>query len=97
MARSYWKAPFVDAYLVRKVEKALASDRPHDQVIKVWSRRSTILPEWVGLAFEVHNGRRFDLVRISEEMVGHKLGEFSLTRKQNVWEDKRNKKSQKRR
>ena len=80
MARSYWKAPFVDAYVVRKVEKALTAERPHDQIIKVWSRRSTILPEWVGLAFEVHNGRRFDLVRISEEMVGHKLGEFAATR-----------------
>ena len=96
MARSYWKAPFVESYVIKKVERAL-NENKRDVAIRVWSRRSTILPEWVGLIFEVHNGKRFDIVRVSEDMVGHKLGEFSLTRKQNVWEDKKGRKSQKRR
>jgi len=78
MARSLKKGPFVDVSLLKKVEKAVAenSKRP----IKTWSRRSMILPDMVGLTLTVHNGRQHIPVLISEEMVGHKLGEFSPTR-----------------
>ena len=78
MARSVKKGPFVDAYLIKKVETAQTSNdkRP----IKTWSRRSTILPEFIGLTIAVHNGRQHVPVFITENMVGHKLGEFSLTR-----------------
>jgi small subunit ribosomal protein S19 len=78
MPRSLKKGPFVDSHLIRKVEAATANnDR---RVIKTWSRRSTILPEMVGLTFAVHNGKKFIPVFVTENMVGHKLGEFSLTR-----------------
>jgi small subunit ribosomal protein S19 len=78
MPRSLKKGPFVDGHLLKKVEAATASnDR---RVIKTWSRRSTILPEMVGLTFAVHNGKKFIPVFVTENMVGHKLGEFSLTR-----------------
>jgi len=78
MPRSLKKGPFLDGHLADKVEKANASqDR---RVIKTWSRRSTILPEMVGLTFAVHNGHKFIPVFVSENMVGHKLGEFSPTR-----------------
>ncbi len=78
MPRSLKKGPFVDDHLLHKVEAAAANnDR---RVIKTWSRRSTILPEMVGLTFAVHNGKKFIPVFITENMVGHKLGEFSLTR-----------------
>ena len=78
MARSVKKGPFVDAHLVRKIETAQATKdkRP----IKTWSRRSTILPDFIGLTVAVHNGRQHIPVYISENMVGHKLGEFSHTR-----------------
>ncbi|MEM9939054.1 MAG: 30S ribosomal protein S19 [Pseudomonadota bacterium] len=78
MSRSVWKGPFVDGYLLKKAEKAHASTKR--EVIKTWSRRSTILPQFVGLNFQVHNGNKFVPVLISEEMVGHKLGEFAPTR-----------------
>ena len=78
MARSVWKGPFFDTYLLKKVEVARNSGR--NQVIQTWSRRSTILPQFVGLTFGVHNGHKFIPVSVSEEMVGHKLGEFSPTR-----------------
>ncbi len=78
MARSVWKGPFVDGYLLKKAEKAGASGRK--QVIRTWSRRSTILPQFVGLTFGVYNGRKFVPVLVTENMVGHKLGEFSPTR-----------------
>ena len=78
MVRSVWKGPFVEASLLKKADVARASGR-HD-VIKIWSRRSTILPQFVGLTFGVYNGRKFIPVNVSEEMVGHKLGEFSPTR-----------------
>ena len=78
MARSVWKGPFVDGSLIKKVEKA--SQTVRSEVIKTWSRRSTILPQFVGLTFGVYNGRKFIPVNVSEEMVGHKLGEFSPTR-----------------
>jgi len=78
MARSVWKGPFVDGYLLKKAETAQSSGRR--EVIKTWSRRSTILPQFVGLTFGVHNGRKHVPVLVSEEMVGHKLGEFAPTR-----------------
>lgn len=78
MARSIKKGPFVDAHLLKKVESVRATNdkRP----VKTWSRRSTVLPEFVGLTIAVHNGKQHIPVYISENMVGHKLGEFSLTR-----------------
>jgi small subunit ribosomal protein S19 len=78
VARSLWKGPFVDGYLLKKAEAARASGR--NQAIKTWSRRSTILPQFVGLTFQVHNGNKFIPVSVSEEMVGHKFGEFAPTR-----------------
>lgn len=78
MARSVKKGPFVDAHLLNKVEKVI--ETKDKRPIKTWSRRSTILPEFVGLTIAVHNGRQHVPVYISENMVGHKLGEFSLTR-----------------
>ena len=78
MARSVWKGPFVDGYLLKKAEASRQSGR--HEVIKIWSRRSTILPQFVGLTFGVYNGKKFIPVNVTEEMVGHKLGEFSPTR-----------------
>ena len=78
MTRSVWKGPFVDGYILKKAEAARASGRK--DVIKTWSRRSTILPQFVGVTFGVYNGHKHIPVLISEEMVGHKLGEFALTR-----------------
>lgn len=78
MARSIKKGPFVDGHLLKKIEAVRATNdkRP----VKTWSRRSTILPEFVGLTIAVHNGKQHIPVYVSENMVGHKLGEFSLTR-----------------
>ncbi len=78
MARSIKKGPFVDAHLLKKIETVRATNdkRP----IKTWSRRSTVLPEFVGLTIAVHNGKLHIPVYVSENMVGHKLGEFSMTR-----------------
>ena len=78
MARSLKKGPYVDPKLLKKVEATMASRKK--QVIKTWSRRSTITPDFVGLTFAVHNGNKFIPVFISENMVGHKLGEFAPTR-----------------
>jgi len=78
VARSVWKGPFVDSYLLKKAEVARASGR--NDVIKTWSRRSTILPQFVGLTFGVYNGKKFIPVLVTENMVGHKMGEFSPTR-----------------
>ena len=78
MARSIWKGPFVDGYLLKKAETARGSQRK--EVIKTWSRRSTILPQFVGLTFGVHNGHKFLPVLVTENMVGHKFGEFAPTR-----------------
>ncbi len=78
MPRSVWKGPFVDGYLLKKAEAARASKR--NDVIKTWSRRSTILPQFVGLTFGVHNGKKFIPVLVTEDMIGHKFGEFSPTR-----------------
>ena len=78
MPRSLKKGPFVDDHLMRKV--LIAQEQNNRNIIKTWSRRSTILPEFVGLTFAVHNGKKFIPVFVTEDMVGHKLGEFSLTR-----------------
>ena len=78
MARSVWKGPFVDGYLLNKVEAQRAASK--NQPIKTWSRRSTILPQFVGLTFAVHNGKNFIPVLVTDQMIGHKLGEFAPTR-----------------
>ncbi|MGQ9685879.1 MAG: 30S ribosomal protein S19 [Thiobacillaceae bacterium] len=78
MARSIKKGPFVDGHLLQKVAKAQASG--DKKPIKTWSRRSTVLPDFVGLTIAVHNGKQHIPVYVTENMVGHKLGEFSLTR-----------------
>jgi small subunit ribosomal protein S19 len=78
MSRSVWKGPFVDGYLIKKAEVMIQSGK--NQIIKTWSRRSTIIPKFVGVTFGVHNGHKFIPVLVKEEMVGHKLGEFSPTR-----------------
>jgi small subunit ribosomal protein S19 len=77
MARSIKKGPFVDGHLMKKIEESSGNAK---KVIKTWSRRSTIVPEAVGLTFAVHNGRKFVPVFVTENMVGHKLGEFAPTR-----------------
>ena len=78
MARSVWKGPFVDPSLLKKVEKLKSQAKPTP--IKTWSRKSTIIPEFIGVSFLIYNGKKFIPIKISEEMVGHKLGEFSPTR-----------------
>ncbi|HEX6957644.1 MAG TPA: 30S ribosomal protein S19 [Ferrovibrio sp.] len=78
MTRSVWKGPFVDGYLLKKADKVMSSGRK--EVVKTWSRRSTIMPQFVGLTFGVHNGNKFIPVLVTEEMVGHKFGEFAPTR-----------------
>jgi len=79
MARSLKKGPFVDGYLLKKIEKINESGKK--EVIKTWSRRSTIYPVFIGHTFAVHNGKEFIPVYVTEDMVGHKLGEFVPTRK----------------
>jgi small subunit ribosomal protein S19 len=78
MGRSTKKGPFVDAHLMKKVQATDKSGKK--QVIKTWSRRSTIIPEMVGFTFAIHNGRKFLPIFVTENMVGHKLGEFAATR-----------------
>jgi small subunit ribosomal protein S19 len=78
MSRSVWKGPFVDGYLIKKADKVRESGR--HEVIKTWSRRSTILPQFVGVTFGVYNGKKHIPVLVSEDMIGHKFGEFSPTR-----------------
>jgi len=78
MARSIKKGPFIDGHLLTEIEKAQAENSK--KVIKTWSRRSTVLPEAIGLTFAVHNGRKFVPVFVTEHMVGHKFGEFAPTR-----------------
>ena len=78
MSRSVWKGPFVDPSLLKKVEKLKSQAKPVP--IKTWSRKSTIIPEFIGVSFLIYNGKKFIPIKISEEMVGHKLGEFSPTR-----------------
>tara|TARA_B100000686_G_C16516275_1_gene824769 strand:+ start:551 stop:856 length:306 start_codon:yes stop_codon:yes gene_type:complete len=78
MARAIWKGPFVEESLIKKVEKQ--KDQTNKKPIKTWSRKSTIIPEFVGFSFLIYNGRKFIPLTISEDMVGHKLGEFAPTR-----------------
>ena len=78
MSRSVWKGPFVDPSLIKKVDKL--KEQSNKPPIKTWSRKSTIIPEFVGYSFLIYNGKKFIPIKISEEMVGHKLGEFSPTR-----------------
>ena len=78
MSRAVWKGPFVDEYVLKKAEKARESGR--NEIIKIWSRRSTILPQFVGLTFGVYNGKKHIPVSVSEEMIGQKFGEYSPTR-----------------
>lgn len=81
MTRSVWKGPFVDPHLLKKADKVRESGR--NEVIKTWSRRSTILPQFVGLTFGVYNGKKHVPVSVNEDMIGHKFGEFSPTRTYN--------------
>ena len=78
MSRSVWKGPFVEESLIKKVEKV--KNDPNRKPIKTWSRKSTIIPDFVGSSFLIYNGKKFISITISEDMVGHKLGEFSPTR-----------------
>jgi small subunit ribosomal protein S19 len=78
LSRSVWKGPFIDGYLLKKAEKVRASGR--NEIIRIWSRRSTILPQFVGLTFGVYNGHKHVPVLVTEEMIGMKFGEFSPTR-----------------
>jgi len=80
MPRSIKKGPFVEHYLAKKMAAAAKESNPARRVITTYSRRSTVVPQMVGLTFAIHNGRKFIPVFITEQMVGHKLGEFSLTR-----------------
>ena len=79
MARSVWKGPFVEESLIKKVDKQ--KNQTNRKPIKTWSRKSTIIPDFVGVSFLIYNGKKFIPITISEDMVGHKLGEFSPTRK----------------
>ena len=98
MARAVWKGPFVEESLMKKVDKY--KDDPKKIPIKTWSRKSTILPDFVGVSFQIYNGKKFIPITVSEDMVGHKLGEFAptrtflailqLTKKQNQQQQRRN-------
>ena len=80
MARSLKKGPFVDSHLLKKVEAIASDTNKASKVIKTWSRRSTVVPEFIGITFAVHNGKKFIPVYVTDNMIGHKLGEFSITR-----------------
>jgi len=87
MPRSVWKIPFFDGFLIKKVARFFATPEKERRAIRIWTRRSTILPDFVGAKFEVHNGKIFHSVNISPNMVGHKFGEFSPTRKKPKFPD----------
>lgn len=93
MTRSVWKGPYIHPSLLKKVE--VANENNDRKPIKTWARASTILPTMVGLTFAVHNGNKFIPVLVSEEMIGHKLGEFSLTRTYKGHKKEVNKKAKK--
>ena len=80
MARSLKKGPFVDVSLMKKALAMQDDEKKGNKVIKTWSRRSTIVPEFIGLTFAVHNGKKFIPLYVTDQMIGHKLGEFALTR-----------------
>ena len=84
MSRSKWKGPFTDQYLIKKIEKLTKlkkQGKKQNFVVRTWSRRSNILPNFVGYTFQIHNGQTFKSITVNNDMVGHKLGEFALTRK----------------
>lgn len=87
MPRAIWKGPFVDAFLLKPERLAAAAQR-----LKIWSRRSTVLPEFVGKVFSIHNGQKFINIKVADDMVGHKFGEFAKTRKAPVHKKKDGKK-----
>ena len=78
MARAVWKGPFVEESLIKKVDRQ--KNNPSKKTIKTWSRKSTIIPDFVGISFLIYNGKKFIAITVSEDMVGHKLGEFAPTR-----------------
>ena len=78
MARAVWKGPFVEESLIKKVDKQ--KNDPNKKPIKIWSRRSTIIPDFIGISFLIYNGKKFIAITVSEDMVGHKFGEFAPTR-----------------
>ena len=78
MARAVWKGPFVEESLIKKVDKQ--KNDPNKKPIKIWSRKSTIIPDFVGISFLIYNGKKFIAITVSEDMVGHKFGEFAPTR-----------------
>ncbi len=78
MARSVWKGPFVEESLIKKVDNQ--KNNPNKKPIKTWSRKSTIIPDFIGVSFLIYNGKKFIPITVSEDMVGHKLGEFAPTR-----------------
>jgi small subunit ribosomal protein S19 len=80
MARSLKKGPFVDGHLLKKVSAVANDSSKSNKVIKTWSRRSTVVPEFIGITFAVHNGKKFIPVYVTDNMIGHKLGEFAMTR-----------------
>ena len=82
MARSLWKGPFVDSFILEKSK--LQKNEQSNRKIKIWSRRSMILPEFIDQNFEIHNGKQFIGLQVTEEMVGHKFGEFASTRKKTL-------------
>lgn len=86
MTRSSWKGPFIDVALYKKIQQNVRKNQK--EKIKVWSRGSMIIPTCIGLSFEIYNGKRFTNLYVSEDMVGHKFGEFALTRKIHKYKDK---------
>ncbi len=80
MSRSLKKGPFIDGHLLKKVNAIQGENNKSGKVIKTWSRRSTIVPEFIGITFAVHNGKKFIPVYVTDNMIGHKLGEFAATR-----------------
>ncbi len=92
MARSLKKGPFVDDHLIKKVMTVKSEGQAAGRVIKTWSRRSTVIPDFIGVTFAVHNGKKFIPVFVTDNMIGHKLGEFALTRNYRGHGDKKGKK-----
>lgn len=86
MSRSIWKGPFTDGFILKKVNLKKLNSKSSDKTkpIKIWSRRSMILPEFVGLHFQIHNGKGFVRMLVTDDMIGHKFGEFASTRKKCV-------------
>ena len=91
MSRPIWKGPFVEKHLLKKLVKSAVKGKKRNTTIKTWSRSSTIIPQFVGKSVKIYNGRTFMPLNITEEMIGHKFGEFSLTRKRPQHKVKSNK------